>query len=72
MLGHRPGGWLTGSDVTLNDREFVLTGTDLGAGFRRLDTSNSGVFAVAASQNVAGAITLDPRREHEDVRGGAA
>jgi thioredoxin reductase (NADPH) len=39
-------GWLAGSDVTLDDRGFVLTGADLGPGFRPLETSRNGVFAI--------------------------
>jgi thioredoxin reductase (NADPH) len=38
--------WLSGSGVELDDKRFVRTGGDVGVGFRPLETSRSGVFAI--------------------------
>ena len=38
--------WLSRSDVVLDDKGFVRTGADLGAGRRPLETSRDGVFAI--------------------------
>jgi thioredoxin reductase (NADPH) len=38
--------WLTRSDVTLDDKGFVRTGSDIGNGRRPLETSRDGVFAI--------------------------
>jgi thioredoxin reductase (NADPH) len=38
--------WLTGSGVMLDPSGFVLTGTDVGADRRPLETSRAGVFAI--------------------------
>jgi len=38
--------WLVQSDVALDGKGFVRTGTELGAGFRPLETSRPGVFAI--------------------------
>src|SRR5439155_27158207 len=38
--------WLSQSDVVLDDKGFVRTGADLGAGRRPLETSRDGVFAI--------------------------
>jgi thioredoxin reductase (NADPH) len=38
--------WLSPSDVALDDKGFVLTGTDLGNAHRPLETSRKGVFAI--------------------------
>jgi thioredoxin reductase (NADPH) len=39
-------GWLSQSDVALDDKGFVRTGADLGNGHRPLETSRDGVFAI--------------------------
>jgi thioredoxin reductase (NADPH) len=38
--------WLSPSDVALDDKGFVRTGTDLGDGHQPLETSRPGVFAI--------------------------
>jgi thioredoxin reductase (NADPH) len=38
--------WLKGSGVTLDPKGFVLTGSDVGAGQQKLETSEPGVFAI--------------------------
>jgi len=38
--------WLTRSDVALDDKGFVRTGSDIGSGRRPLETSRDGVFAI--------------------------
>ncbi len=38
--------WLAGSGVTLDPKGFVLTGSDVGAGQQKLETSEPGVFAI--------------------------
>ena len=38
--------WLAGSDVALDDKGFIRTGTDVGADRRLLETSRPGVFAI--------------------------
>ena len=38
--------WLSQCDVALDDKGFVLTGAELGAGRRALETNRSGVFAI--------------------------
>jgi thioredoxin reductase (NADPH) len=39
-------GWLSGSDVALDAKGFVMTGPDAGPGRRPLETSEEGVFAI--------------------------
>jgi thioredoxin reductase (NADPH) len=38
--------WLSGSEVALDEKGFVLTGADVAPGRRALETSRDGVFAV--------------------------
>jgi thioredoxin reductase (NADPH) len=38
--------WLAGTGIKLDDKRFVLTGSDLGNGRRLLETSRKGVFAI--------------------------
>jgi thioredoxin reductase (NADPH) len=38
--------WLSASDVALDDKGFVRTGSDLGNGHRALETSRTGIFAI--------------------------
>jgi thioredoxin reductase (NADPH) len=47
FIGAAPNtGWLAGSGVTLDPKGFVLTGSDVGAGQQKLETSRPGVFAI--------------------------
>jgi thioredoxin reductase (NADPH) len=47
FIGAEPNtAWMAGCEVALDDKGFVLTGADLGAGHRLLETSRSGVFAI--------------------------
>ena len=39
-------GWLSASDVALDDKGFVRTGADAGSGRRPLETSRDGIFAI--------------------------
>jgi thioredoxin reductase (NADPH) len=38
--------WLQGSGIALDDRGFVLTGAEAGAGRRPMETSRAGIFAI--------------------------
>ncbi len=47
FIGAEPNtAWLSRSDVTLDDKGFVRTGSDLGDGRRPFETSRDGVFAI--------------------------
>lgn len=47
FIGAEPNtSWLSGCEVDLDARGFVLTGADLGPGHRPLETSRPGVFAI--------------------------
>jgi thioredoxin reductase (NADPH) len=47
FIGATPStGWLSGSGVALDDKGFVLTGAELGAGHPLLETSRPGAFAI--------------------------
>jgi thioredoxin reductase (NADPH) len=47
FIGAEPNtSWLSASDVALDDKGFVRTGTELGGGRRPLDTSVDGIFAI--------------------------
>ena len=47
FIGARPEtGWLARSDIALDERGFVRTGPDAGAGRHPLETSRPGVFAI--------------------------
>ncbi len=38
--------WLAGCDIAIDDKRFIRTGADVGAGLRPLQTSRPGVFAI--------------------------
>jgi thioredoxin reductase (NADPH) len=76
-------GWLSRSDVALDDRGFVRTGADIGNGRRPLETSREGVFAigdvragsvkrVAAAVGEGAQVVATLHAYLADVRGGAA
>jgi thioredoxin reductase (NADPH) len=47
FIGAEPNtSWLSASDVALDDKGFVRTGTELGSGRRPLETSVAGIFAI--------------------------